>query len=118
MQALRVKRHSEFAKVPERGTSKAAGYDLYSAYEYTIKPHGKELVQTDISIGIPEGSVCASHLTPGYYGRIAPRSSLAWKQHIDVGAGVIDEDYRGKLGVVLFNHGDEEFRGVRCIDLG
>jgi dUTP pyrophosphatase len=45
-----------------------------------------------------------------YYGRIAPRSSLAWKNHIDVGAGVIDEDYRGPIGVVLFNHSSEEFK--------
>ena len=48
-----------------------------------------------------------------YYGRIAPRSSLAWKNHIDVGAGVIDEDYRGPVGVVLFNHSDEEFRIIQ-----
>lgn len=40
----------------------------------------------------------------GTYGRIAPRSGLAWKSHIDVGAGVVDADYRGDVGVVLFNH--------------
>jgi dUTP pyrophosphatase len=43
------------------------------------------------------------------YGRIAPRSGLAYKKGIDVGAGVIDEDYRGKVGVILFNHSDTEF---------
>ena len=31
------------------------------------------------------------------------RSSLSWKHHIDVGAGVVDRDYRGNVGVVLFN---------------
>lgn len=45
----------------------------------------------------------------GYYGRVAPRSGLAVKHFIDVGAGVIDEDYRGPLGVVLFNHGQNDF---------
>ncbi len=40
---------------------------------------------------------------------LAPRSSLAWKSHIDVGAGVIDSDYRGNVGVVLFNHADADF---------
>ena len=48
-------------------------------------------------------------LPPGCYGRVAPRSGLAVKHFIDVGAGVVDEDYRGKLGVVLFNHGPEDF---------
>ena len=43
----------------------------------------------------------------GVYGRIAPRSGLAWDQHIGVGAGVIDADYKGDTGVVLFNHGKE-----------
>jgi len=51
----------------------------------------------------------------GYYGRIAPRSSVAWKHHIDVGAGVIDEDYRGLLGIVLFNHGSTDFTGKSCL---
>ena len=47
----------------------------------------------------------------GTYGRIAPRSGLAWKNHVDVGAGVIDQDYRGNVGVVLFNHAETELVG-------
>ena len=45
----------------------------------------------------------------GTYGRIAPRSGLAVKKFIDVGAGVVDADYRGPVGVVLFNFGEEDF---------
>jgi dUTP pyrophosphatase len=45
------------------------------------------------------------HLPEGVYGRIAPRSGLAVRLGLDVGAGVIDPDYRGEVGVVLFNHG-------------
>ena len=45
----------------------------------------------------------------GHYGRVAPRSGLAVKNFIDVGAGVIDCDYRGALGVVLFNHSADDF---------
>ncbi len=41
----------------------------------------------------------------------APRSGLALKNSIDVGAGVVDYDYRGNIGVVLFNHSDLEFKG-------
>lgn len=59
----------------------------------------KTLVKTDIQIALPSGC----------YGRVAPRSGLAAKHFIDVGAGVIDEDYRGNLGVVLFNFGKEKF---------
>jgi dUTP pyrophosphatase len=43
-------------------------------------------------------------------GRIAPRSGLASKHFIDTGAGVIDSDYRGQVKVLLFNHGEEEFK--------
>lgn len=60
---------------------------------------GKELVKTDIQIEVPYGT----------YGRVAPRSGLAWKNFIDVGAGVIDQDYRGNVGVILFNHSDVAF---------
>jgi len=95
-----VKILNHFAKLPERHSDGAAGYDLYSSREYTIEPRGKELIDLGISICIPAG----------YYGRIAPRSSLAWKNHVDVGAGVIDSDYRGRVCVVLFNHGDEPFK--------
>lgn len=55
---------------------------------------------TDLQIAVPEGC----------YGRVAPRSGLAAKKFIDVGAGVIDYDYRGNVGVVLFNFGDEDFK--------
>ena len=48
-------------------------------------------------------------LPPSYYGRIAPRSTLALKIFIDVGVGVIDSDYRGEVGVILFNFGDTDF---------
>lgn len=57
------------------------------------------MVKTDIQIEVPEGT----------YGRVAPRSGLAWKNFIDVGAGVIDQDYRGNVGVILFNHSDTPF---------
>jgi dUTP pyrophosphatase len=45
-----------------------------------------------------------------HYGRIAPRSGLAVKHFIDVGAGVIDEDYRGEIKVLLFNFGEQDYQ--------
>ncbi|XP_026234815.1 deoxyuridine 5'-triphosphate nucleotidohydrolase, mitochondrial isoform X1 [Anabas testudineus] len=96
---LRFAKLSENATTPTRGSSKAAGYDLYSAYDYSIGPMDKAIVKTDIQIAVPHGC----------YGRVAPRSGLAAKHFIDVGAGVVDEDYRGNVGVVLFNFSKESF---------
>ena len=45
----------------------------------------------------------------GTYGRIAPRSGVAWKHHIDIEACVIDGDYRGNVGIVIFNHSETDF---------
>ena len=92
--SLIVKKLSSDARLPTLGSLKAVGYDLYSAKDLTVKAYGKALVPTDICIKMPHG----------VYGRIAPRSGLAWKNHIDIGAGVIDPDYRGNVGVVMFNH--------------
>jgi dUTP pyrophosphatase len=107
---LQIKLLSEHGKAPERASSSAAGYDLFSAVDISIPAKGKQIVATDISLAIPEG----------FYGRVAPRSGLAVKHFIDVGAGVIDSDYRGPLGVVLFNFGENEFvikRGDRIAQL-
>ncbi|KAF9534955.1 dUTPase-like protein [Crepidotus variabilis] len=97
---LLVKRHSEKAKIPTRGSALAAGYDLYSAESKIIPAHGKALVDTQISIAVPVGT----------YGRVAPRSGLASKFMIDTGAGVIDADYRGIVFVLLFNLSDKDFQ--------
>merc|ERR1719378_1469507 len=98
---LRVFKLSEHAVLPTRGSAGAAGYDLSAAHPVTVPP---------LAMAIPEGC----------YGRIAPRSSMAWKKHTDCGAGVVDKDYRGPVGVVLFNLGSEPVeiqRGDRVAQL-
>lgn len=96
---LLIKRLSDKAKLPTRGSALAAGYDLYSAEKKVIPARGKALIDTQLSIAVPLGT----------YGRVAPRSGLASKFMIDTGAGVIDADYRGVLYVLLFNHSDADF---------
>eukprot|EP00541_Cyclophora_tenuis_P015226 CAMPEP_0116541666 /NCGR_PEP_ID=MMETSP0397-20121206/605_1 /TAXON_ID=216820 /ORGANISM="Cyclophora tenuis, Strain ECT3854" /LENGTH=175 /DNA_ID=CAMNT_0004065625 /DNA_START=57 /DNA_END=584 /DNA_ORIENTATION=+ len=96
---FRVKLLTENATLPTRGSPLAAGVDLASAEDKIIKAKGRDMVKTDLAIACPEGT----------YGRIAPRSGLAKKKGIDVGAGVIDADYRGNVGVILFNFGDDDF---------
>ena len=82
--------------MPSRGSSEAAGLDIYSIEEVAIEPKQRVVVRTGLAVAIPEG----------YYGRVAPRSGLA-TQGIDVLAGVIDADYRGEIGCLLYNTGDE-----------
>lgn len=91
-----IKKLNELAKTPTRGTDRSAGYDLYATEEYVLKPLERHLFKTGIAIAIPEG----------LYGRIAPRSGLAYKDGLDVMAGVIDEDYRKDVGVILINLGN------------
>jgi len=98
-QVLRFAKLSEHAKAPTRGSVDAAGYDLYAAEEKVIEPGKRACVKTDIQIEVPSGT----------YGRVAPRSGLAAKHGMDVGAGVIDKDYRGNVMVLLFNFGDAAF---------
>ena len=109
-EALFVKKLSEHAFLPVRGTPFSAGFDLSSAYDAVVPARGKAVVKTDLAIAVPENT----------YARIAPRSGLAVKHFIDVGAGVVDYDYRGNVGVVLFNHSETDFeikRGDRVAQL-
>lgn len=95
---IRVKKLSDTATIPTRGSEVAAGWDLYASQQTVVPARGKAIIATDIAIAVPVG----------YYGRVAPRSGMAWKKHTDIGAGVIDADYRGPVGVVMFNHADED----------
>ncbi|KAE9551525.1 hypothetical protein FO519_005272 [Halicephalobus sp. NKZ332] len=90
---------SEAARPPFRGSEFAAGADLHAAEACTIPVHGKRLVSTGLKVALPSGT----------YGRVAPRSGLAFKNQVDVGAGVVDEDYRGEVKVLLFNFGSADF---------
>ena len=84
--------------IPARANKTDAGYDLWSVESYTLKPLERKLFKTGICVEIPEG----------YYGRIAPRSGLAYKHGLDTLAGVIDSSYRGEIGVILINLGDKD----------
>ena len=95
---MQVKLLSSNAIQPTRGSLNSAGHDLYSAERLTVPAKGQAMVSTDISIALPHGT----------YGRVAPRSGLALKG-LDVGAGVVDSDYRGIIKVILFNHGHKDY---------
>ena len=94
---LNFKKLDPRAVLPKRGSSMSAGLDIYSIEDLTIQPRERNLARTGLAVAIPEG----------YYGRIAPRSGLAAKNGLDVLAGVIDADYRGEIGCLLYNTSDE-----------
>jgi dUTP pyrophosphatase len=100
--------------LPQYQTAHAAGVDLAAAVESEIVlPAGKwMLVPTGLAVEIPEG----------YEGQVRPRSGLALKHGIGMlnGPGTIDADYRGEIGVLLFNFSDKDFpirRGDRIAQL-
>lgn len=97
IELLPFKRLDPRAMLPTRGSSSAAGLDLFSIEAVTIEPGQRAIARTGLSVAVPEG----------YYGRVAPRSGLATKQGLDVLAGVIDADYRGEIGCLLHNTGAE-----------
>lgn len=83
---------SNGGKLPVRGSELAAGLDLHANEDICIEAHSRALVSTGLKVKLPHGT----------YGRIAARSSLALKGY-DIGAGVIDEDFRGEIKILLIN---------------
>ncbi|XP_042375940.1 3-hydroxyisobutyryl-CoA hydrolase 1-like isoform X3 [Zingiber officinale] len=81
-----VHKISSQAVIPERQTAGSAELDKAASHAAVIEPYGRDLIHTGLQIEVPYG----------YYGQLASRSGLAWKSGIEVGAGVIDSDYRGE----------------------
>jgi len=97
MKNIGVELLSSFAHVPFRGSAKAAGLDLFTPFMFDLPAGKQDIIPLRIILHLPEG----------HYGKIEPRSGLAHLYGIDVMGGVIDEDYRGELKVILINHGKE-----------
>ncbi len=98
---LNIKRLTETAKIPTRGSDLAAGYDLYADTKapITIMPHETVMVSTGITIEIPEG----------YFGAIFARSGMAAKRSLRPAncVGVVDPDYRGAWMIAVHNDSEE-----------
>jgi len=107
-------RNSTGLPIPHYQTEHSAGVDLYAAVESdtVIDAGAWKLVPTGIAVAIPEG----------YEGQVRPRSGLALKHGMGMlnAPGTIDADYRGEIGVILFNFNDQPFtihRGDRIAQL-
>jgi dUTP pyrophosphatase len=106
IQILRLP-HGEGVPLPKYMSHAASGMDLYAAVdgEVTLKPGERKLIPTGFKMALPVG----------YEAQVRPRSGLAVKNGISVlnTPGTIDEDYRGEVGVILINHGQEDFKVKR-----
>lgn len=101
MKNIKVKKLNELAHLPTRGSSDAAGYDLYAAVpeKVEIKPHTTVKIGTGLSFELPHGTFAA----------IYARSGIATKQGLRPAncTGVIDSDYRGPVIVALHNDSED-----------
>lgn len=93
-----IKKLHPAALTPSQASTHDAGYDLYCLERFTLGIGVIQLVKTGIAVAIPEGHV----------GYIKPRSGLALRHGIDVLGGVIDSGYRGEVGVILTNLGQNQ----------
>lgn len=95
--------HGEGINLPAYATTHSAGMDLMAAIaeDIVLKPGERKLIPTGIAIALPDG----------YEAQIRPRSGLALKNGITVlnTPGTIDADYRGEIGVILINLGNQDF---------
>jgi len=99
---IKFKKLTHTAHTPQKMTEHSSGFDLYADVdELIIQPKDVALIQTGISLEIPQG----------YEAQVRPRSGLAATHKIGVlnSPGTIDADYRGEVKVILFNFGNESF---------
>ena len=98
---VKVKILNPDAIIPKYQTEEAAGFDLHSIEEKTVKAGEREVIKTGLAVALPKG----------YELQVRPRSGLALKNGITVlnTPGTVDSDYRGELMVILFNTSKEDF---------
>jgi len=99
---VKIKKIKDNAITPKYAYQGDAGVDLHSTEEYILKPGERTLVSTGIKIAIP----------PGYEAQVRPKSGLALNHGISVvnTPGTIDAGYRGEVGILAINHGQEEYK--------
>ena len=92
---------NEEAKLPVKNHSDDAGWDLFSVEDKTIQANSKDVVNVGLKL---------AYLEPGYWIRVASRSGMSFKNGILAHPGVIDNGYRGDLGVLLYNHSNVPYQ--------
>lgn len=96
---VRIKRVDPRAILPRIAKPGDVCADLHALDKGTVPARGRAFIRTGIALELPEG----------YRARIHSRSGLSCNG-ILAAPGVIDNGYRGEVGIVLFNHGETAFR--------
>jgi dUTP pyrophosphatase len=99
---LNIVKLSDNVTLPYYGSKYAAGIDICASIDKVVQPKSRILVPTGISVS------WTGEDSDKYYLRVAPRSGLSVKHNIDIGAGVIDYDYRGEIFVCFINNDNEK----------
>ena len=100
MLKVKIQKIDPEIKIPSYAHAGDAGMDLYAAKDTIIKQGERKVVATGIKMEIPAGHV----------GLIWDKSGLASMNGLKIMGGVIDSTYRGEVGVVIINLGDQEYR--------
>jgi dUTP pyrophosphatase len=100
--------------LPRYMTPNSSGMDLFAAIEeeFVLRPGQRQLIATGIALALPEG----------YEAQLRPRSGLALEKGVTIlnSPGTIDSDYRGEIGIILINLGEDPFaihRGDRIAQM-
>ena len=98
---IKIKLLDPRAQMPKFATPGSAAFDLAALDWCCIPSREQTLIKTGLSMAIPAG----------YAGEIQPRSGLALKYGITItnSPGLIDSDYRGEIGIILYNSGIRDF---------
>ncbi|MDR0460659.1 MAG: dUTP diphosphatase [Nitrososphaerota archaeon] len=112
MYKVKFKKLSDDAVLPCVAYEGDAGLDLFSIDNVVIKPGERALIHTGIAIELP----------PDTEAQIRPRSGYALKNGVTVlnSPGTIDQGYRNEIGIILINHGKENFiinKGMKVAQL-
>ena len=110
---LNIKKIHEDSQIPVYGSTFAAGMDLFSAVDVVVPPQTRKLISTGISVSWETSEGSWDEHPDKYYLRIAPRSGLSVKHNIDIGAGVVDSDYRGEIFVCFINNSLEHEYAIK-----
>lgn len=104
---LHIKKLYPNVITPSYGNKGDAGLDLSAHGDWIVPSRTRKLISTGICVSWV--SLNLEDNPQEYYLRIAPRSGLAVKHSIDIGAGVIDSSYRGEIKICLINNSDNDF---------